>query len=62
MAVAFLPVADVNNAVQMLIGNAPAVQGINRITYEGPFLYSESDRETGRLTDSIDWDCVHNKV
>ena len=31
-------------------------------TYEGPFLYSESVRETGRLSDSIDWDCVHNKV
>ena len=30
--------------------------------YEGPFLYSESDRETERLSDSIDWDCVHNKV
>ena len=31
MAVAFLPVPDVNNAVQMLIANAPAVQEINRI-------------------------------
>ena len=35
---------------------------LKQMTYEGPFLYSESDREIGRLSDSIDWDCVHNKV
>ena len=29
-------------------------------TYEGQFLYSESYREIGRLSDSIDWECVHN--
>ena len=30
--------------------------------YEGQFLYSERYRAIGHLSDSIDWECVHNQV